>query len=135
MRKLKIHNNDEFQEGEIVESWSKKRMLSVLIVFVIIGVIAWYGFKKVETKVVNVLGTTTVMNESKAVESDVKLPTTEDANKLLEQAKKELSSLTLDQNNKTSSTAAIQKVIQDLQNIQQGKGNAMDLICHTVCGK
>lgn len=134
MRKLKIHENEEYQDGEIVESWSKKRIFVGLIVLVIIGGLAWYGFKKVETKAINVLGASTIMNESRAAQSDVKLPTQEDANKLLDQAKKELNSLTLDKN-KSSSPAALQKIIQDLQSIQQGKGNAMDLICHTVCGK
>lgn len=135
MRKIKIHEGENYQDGEIVESWSKTRIFAGLIVLVIIVAAAWYGFKKVETKAVNVLGATTIMNESKAAQSEVKLPSSQDANKLLDTAKRELTSLTLDKNSKTASPAALQKIIQDLQSIQKGNGNAMDLVCHTICGK
>lgn len=135
MRKLKIQEDEEFQEGNIVESWSKKRIFAGLFILGIIGMVGWYGLKQVSSKTSQVLGSSTVLNQARSVsDSDVRLPSKEDANMLLEQAKKELNALTLEKSD-TSSQAALQKIIADLQSIQKGKDSPMDLICHTVCGK
>lgn len=130
-----MQENEKFQEGDIVESWSKKRIFAGLFILGIIGMVGWYGLKQVQTKTSQVLGSSTVLNETRSLsDPDVRLPSKEDASMLLDQAKKELNALTLEKSN-TSSQAALQKIITDLQSIQKGNGSPMDLICHTVCGK
>lgn len=129
MRRKIIDPDERFQEGEIVESWSRVRVLIALIAIIGIGALGYIGFTKVQNKATQVLG----IESSKVNTQDVHLPTQEDANKILDTAKNELNNLTSD--NLTSSQAALQKIITDLQALQKGKGNPTDLICHTLCGR
>lgn len=130
MRRKIIDRDERFQDADIVESWSKVRVFVALIVVVVLAGVAYVGFTRLKNKATQVLGTET----SPSIRTDdVRLPTQDDANQLLESAKNELNNLTA--NNLTSSQAALQKVISDLQALQSGKGNPTDLICHTLCGK
>lgn len=130
MKKRAILKDEEFHEAEVVESWSKARVFTALIVLTVLVGVGYFAFTKAKSKATHVLG----VAASKSVgTSQVKLPTQDDAQRLLEQAKNEINNLTSD--NLTASDGALQKVIEDLQSIQKGKGNPTDLICHTICGK
>lgn len=129
MRRKIIDPDERFQEGEIVESWSKVRVLTACIGVAIIAGLLYVGFTKAQNKAARVLG----IESSKVNTQDVHLPTQDDANQILENAKNQLNNLTSD--NLTSSQAALQKIITDLQALQSGKGNATDMICHSICGK
>ncbi len=129
MRRKIIDPDERFQEGKIVESWSKVRVLIALVVIAGIAALGYILFTKAQSKAARVLGA-----ESPKIDTqNVHLPTRADANKVLNSVKQELNNLTSD--NLTSSQAALQKIITDLQMLQSGKGNAADLICNTICGK
>lgn len=61
------------------------------------------------------------------------LPTKEDAVRLLQEAQKNLESIT--EKNLPASSAAIAKIISDLQALQGGKKSAGDVFCELVCKK
>ena len=60
------------------------------------------------------------------------LPTSEDVERIIRETRETISSITAD--NLTSSQAAIQKMISDLE-VLQGKKDAKDIICDLVCKK
>ncbi len=119
-----------FQEGELVERWSRPKIfvaLGVLFVLLCVGII---GYSMIEEKVTpnqSVLSA----SDSKANVQNVKLPSGEDVSNILDQAKENLSQITSE--NLTSSQAAIQKIIHDLQNLQNGSGSAVGTFCDLVC--
>lgn len=128
----KIDREDGFQEGEVVEAWSKKRIAiaigvtTIIIAGLIYGMLSWTeGVISKPIEKMNVLG------ESNT--DDVKLPSREDVERTLENAKNELEKLSTE--NVTASDAAIQKVIQDLQSIQGGGKEPVDLVCEMLCKK
>ncbi len=124
-----IDREEGFSEGQVVESWSGKKILAACIILVFVGIGGYYLFQQAKEKASKVLGAQVVNSKN----SEVKLPSGEDATKLLETAKKELSSLTPD--NLTASDAALQKIILDLQSLQKGKGNPVETFCNLVCKK
>ncbi len=140
-----IDKEEGFQEGEIVDRWSKKRVLialAVLVALLLGGFFALTQMKKKADKILGVESNPQVVDGSSASNSsnpanssngNVRLPTKQDADQLLEQAKKELNSLTAD--NLTSSQAALQKVISDLQKVQTGQESPLNAICNYVCKK
>ncbi len=130
MKKKLFEKNEEFQEGEIVESWSKIRIViaAIIVIFALFG--SYYIYAKAKTGTTNVLG---AHSDPKISSSDVHLPSREDAEKLLETAKNELNNLTSD--NLVSSQAALQKIINDLKNLQDGKGDPVETFCELVCKK
>lgn len=128
----KIDREDGFQEGDIVEVWSKKRILFAIIVFFIITVGLGYGALYVTEETFNKpIEELRVLGESNT--RDVKLPSREDIENTLETAKEELSKISSE--NVTASDAAIQKVIQDLQSIQGGGKEPVDVVCEMLCKK
>lgn len=116
-------------EGQVVESWSGKKILAACIVFLILGGIGFYVMQKAGKKAADVLG----VSFKPVPTNEVKILTKEDAGRLLDQAKKELENLTAD--NLTASDAALQKIILDLQSIQKGNGNPVATFCNLVCKK
>lgn len=131
MRRKIIDPDEKFQDGEIVESWSKVRVLVASFAIILLLGAGYFAFTKAKTKATQVLG---IESGPRSINtSDVHLPTQDDANRLLENAKQELNNLT--SGNLTSSQAALQRIITDLQSLQNGKENPTDLICHTICGK
>lgn len=127
MRENTLKKKDNFQEGELVERWSKIRILVGLTVLVFILGFGLFLFNKAGEKATQVLG----IKDHASNTSDIKLPTQEDANRLLDQAKDELNNLTAE--NLTSSQAAIQKIIRDLQSLQGGDKQTLDVVCELVC--
>lgn len=91
---------------------------------------SYYLYAKAKTGTTHVLG---AHSNPKITSSNVRLPKKEDAEKLLETAKEELSNLTSD--NLVSSQAALQKIINDLKDLQNGKGDPVETFCELVCKK
>ncbi|MGE5041852.1 MAG: hypothetical protein ACM3IJ_03030 [Candidatus Levyibacteriota bacterium] len=124
-----INREDGFMEGQVVESWSGKRILVACLVLLILGGFGFYLLQKTGKKASEVLGATF----NPVPTTEVKVLTKDDAGKLLNQAKKELESLTAE--NLTASGAALQKIILDLQSIQKGNSNPVEAFCNLVCKK
>lgn len=131
MAKLKIDKDEEIQEGEVVEThWDLKKIIVggfLLIVILLIGAIVFFpGQNRSPSR--QTLGAT-----SESTKPTPPLPDKEDVQGIIENAKSTLSEITSE--NLTSSEAAIQKVISDLQSLQAGSGSATDIFCKFVCKK
>lgn len=136
MRK-RINRDEEFMDGEVVEVWSKKKILIALVIFLVLGAGGIILFGKVKNKAVQVLGSASerfTSSSSSISPQDVKLPSQEDATALLDQAKQELNNLT-SENLSSSQAGGLQKVIEDLQNIKSGSGSPVGVFCDLVCKK
>lgn len=131
MRKIDEH---AFQEGELVESWSKPKIyiaLGALLVILCAGIV---GYSMLEEQVVPKQERSVLSASDAQVRAqNIKLPNSQDVSNILEQAKENLSQITSE--NLTSSQAAIQKIIQDLQGLQNGSGSAVGVFCDLVCKK
>ncbi len=129
MPKLKIEKDEEVQEGEVVEThWDLKKILIggfLLIVVLLIGAIVFFPG---ENRRPQTLGAT-----AQSSRPTPPLPDKQDVQKIIENAKSTFSQITSD--NLTSSEAAIQKVISDLQSLQSGSGSAADVFCNLMCKK
>lgn len=126
----------DFLEGEIVEQWSKKRILIAGILLLLFFAGAAFAFSKTKEKAAQVLSASFKPSETSASPPpQIKIPTQQDAANLLNQAKQELNNITSSNSSSSTSASAIQKVIQDLQALQKGQTNATELICKTLCGK
>ncbi len=129
----KIDREDGFQEGEVVEAWSKKRIgFAILLALFVIGGIGYGMLSWTEGLISKPIEKMNVLGESSSGD-DVKLPTREDIEKTLENAKNELEKISSE--NVTASDAAVQKVIQDLQSIQGGGKEPVDVVCEMLCKK
>lgn len=123
-------------DGESLEmKWDFKRIIiGTLLAGAFLGLGLFFLFKvgdKVITKGMHdVLG---VSSQKEGSGPPPNLPTKEDVSRVLSQAQQEISKLTAD--NLTSSQAAIQKIIQDLQSLQGGKKSPTDFFCEFVCKK
>lgn len=113
-----------------MESWSGKRILVGLVVVVIIIGISAMFLSKVQERTSKVLGSKTQLQQI-ASDKDIKLPSKETAQDLLNTAKKELDKITSE--NVSASDGALQKVISDLQKVQSGKETPIDAFCKMVC--
>lgn len=129
----KIEKDEGYAEGELVESWSGKRILVGLIVLVALIGAGYLIFSKVGERASQVLGTKSSVSRVAQDTKDVRLPNKEDADALLEKAKSGLSNLTSE--NISSSPGALQKIITDLQKVQSGKESPVDAFCELVCKK
>lgn len=127
-------NEHAFQEGELVETWSKPRIFVAAGIFIAVLCAGIYGYTVLAENHTqpsqdnSILGITDSSAPKKA-----SLPTTEDISNILDQAKENLSQITTE--NIISSQAAIQKIIQDLQGLQNGSGSAVGVFCDLVCKK
>lgn len=130
VKKNVSYHDEKFQEGTIVESWSKWRIIAAAVLLIGAGALGYWGFTKLQHKAAQVLG---AQSGPRISSGDVSLPSSTDAQKMLNQAKQELNNLTSD--NLTSSQGALQQVITELQALQKGKENPTDLICKQLCGK
>jgi len=122
-------NKDNVLEGEIVETeWNLKKIGAGLLAAALLSIAgAYILFPKSGSSLSK--GT---LGGSTSVSPTPTLPTKEDVQNVITNAKDTLSQITFD--NLTSSQAAIQKVIRDLQELQ-GKSGAMGVICDLVCKK
>lgn len=118
----------DFQEGELAEEvWSKKRILiGLLTLCFVVGSLGYFGtgFVTDALRSREVLGKQTPIQE-------IEIPNQEEVNKILVNAKEELSQITSE--NITASESAIQKIIQDLERLQGGDTDAKNIVCGYVC--
>lgn len=135
MRRV-IEKEEGFTDGEIVERWSRKRVLIASIVLLLLLAGGVYAMTKVKNKATQVLGIESApkITSSSAASKNVRLPTQQDAEQLLEQAKQEINNLA-SQNLSASQAGGLQKVVEDLQNIKSGSGSALGTFCDLVCKK
>lgn len=131
-RKLRITDEKEAVDGEIVDVvWSKKRMAIALGV---VGTILLFGIVGLRYFWPNSNNARDVLSSQTSVENEPtpKIPTKKDIESVIQNAQESLKKIT--EENITSSQAAIQKVIQDLQSIQSGSQSSNNLFCQVVCG-
>jgi hypothetical protein len=133
----KIEKEEGFQDAELVEKWSRKRLFVAFTTLLVLGGVGYFALSQIGEKAQRVLGLESghQVNTSKSSDfsDEVRLPTKDDVNALLEQAKDQLSNMTAD--NITASQAAVQKIIQDLQSMQTGSQSPIGALCDLVCKK
>jgi len=136
---MDVRKNKELLEFDSVDSqkeWDIKRIIfgvslfSLLVIFGIYFLLKPFSNEDIKNPNVSVLGTT---ESSEKTPDDISLPTQKDTDKLLKDVQDTVSKITTD--NFTSSQAAIQTVIQNLQELSGGKKSATDFICEFVCKK
>lgn len=128
MRGLELEKIEE----KPATQWDLKRIIIGVVILSTLGILGYIMlFPKKENfdKKNNTLGVFSNKEQEKEIE-EPHLPTKEDVEKIIVNAKDTLSQLTSE--NLTSSQAAIQKLISDLQNLQ-GKKDPVDIICDLVC--
>src|SRR5690554_3648571 len=125
MRKsLKEEKNEEVIEGEEVQSvWDLKKIIVGFVILIIILIVASYVF--IPTRYAGESDYRETLGASTSDEPPP-LPDASDVDKILNNAQKALSNITSE--NLTSSQAAIQKIITDLQKLQESEGVG-DVFC------
>lgn len=129
----KIEKDEGYAEGELVESWSGKRILVGFVVLVMLIGAGYLFLSKATERASKVLGTNSSVLRVTQDTSEVRLPNKEDADALLEKAKSELNNLTSEK--VSSSPGTLQKIISDLQKVQSGKESPVGVLCDLVCKK
>ncbi|MEK6852629.1 MAG: hypothetical protein AABX59_02000 [Nanoarchaeota archaeon] len=124
-------------DGETVETkWDLKKIIIgavILLTLGLLGSIMLTGIgRQSSNKGPSALGVETPGSESENNIDRPTLPSREDIERIIRDTQETISSVTAE--NLTSSQAAIQKMIQDLE-ILQGKKDAKDVICDFVCKK
>ncbi len=124
---------EEEIQGEIVETkWDPKKIaigVVALILLMIIGSYVLFPVSSIQDQSPR-SGTLGVSSSDTQNSSDVPpLPSQEDIGEIIDSAKSTLSEITSE--NLTSSQAAIQKIITDLESLQEKK--AIGVICDMVC--
>ena len=126
--RLSIDKDEKIQEGEIVETeWDIKKLLIGLVVLILLIIIGSYIFFPSKETQPQALGVAT-----NNLSPTPPLPDQEDVQNIIDNARKTLSQITSE--NLTSSEAAIQRVINDLETLK-GKDGAVELLCNMVCKK
>ncbi|OGH16536.1 MAG: hypothetical protein A3C30_05100 [Candidatus Levybacteria bacterium RIFCSPHIGHO2_02_FULL_40_18] len=115
-------------EGETVEArWDPKKIIIGVVILAalgLLGAIMLTGIgRQGSVSGRETLGTT---NEAPS------LPSSENIERIIRETRETMSNITAD--NLTSSQAAIQKMISDLE-ILQGKKDVKDVICELICKK
>ena len=127
MANTKIDNPKIF-DGETVEArWDLKKIIIGVIILSILGLLG--------AIMLTGIGRQGAVNDREALgitNEKPSLPTTADVERIIRETRETISSITAD--NLTSSQAAIQKMISDLE-VLQGKKDAKDVICDLVCKK
>jgi len=123
MAKIRI-NRDEAEDAEVVESeWDFKKIAIGLILIVLLFIVGSYIFLPNDQRQASTLGATSLTPTPS-------LPDREDIEAVISDAREKLSQITAE--NITSSGAAVQKIISDLQGIQ-GSGGPVGFMCNLVC--
>ena len=133
---MKASEREEAQEGEIVEThWDIKKIGIGLFVLAILFIFGSYLLKFLGNRASNTIQPREVLGISSEKTNSLTptpaLPSKDDIQNVISNAQNTLSSLTSD--NLTSSQAAIQKVIDDLQALKGGNGGAVGTFCKLVC--
>lgn len=129
MAKVNINRDDlkSAEDGEVVETeWDWKRVGVGIFVLAVLFIVGSYIFFPKGSNQATLGASTQNLSPTPA------LPNERDVQGIINSAKQTLSQLT--SNNLTSSQAAIQKVITDLQQLQ-GSKSAVGAFCSLVCGK
>ena len=116
-------------EGEIVETrWDLKKIVIVAVTLLVLGLLG--------AIMLTGIGRQSSVSDREALgvasEDIPSLPTSEDVERIIRETRETISNITAE--NLTSSQAAIQKMISDLE-VLQGKKDAKDVICDLVCRK
>ncbi len=122
---------EEIEEGKIEPQmrWDIKKIGIGLFVLAVLGILgSMVLFPSREAASSRSTGTLGVTSEEETQTPE--LPTEQDVEKIISETKQTLSNITYD--NLTSSEAAIQKVINDLNSLQ-GKKDAKAVVCDLVC--
>lgn len=124
-------------EGETVETrWDLKKIvigLVILLVLGLLGAIMLTGIgKREEVNDREALGIASEDESENGGRETPSLPTGEDVERIIRETRETISNITAE--NLTSSQAAIQKMISDLE-VLQGKKDAKDVICDLICKK
>lgn len=129
--KRKILEEVEAEDVKEETHWDFKRLaVGVTILIVILGFGGLMLFTRVKNEIAQKGQTLGISSESKLSKKVPPLPSKDDIQGILKNAQKTLSEISSD--NLTSSQAAIQKIITDLESLQQNK-NARDFICNVMC--
>lgn len=126
MPKIRI-DKEEAQEAEIVESvWDVKKIIGGLLILILLFIFGSYVYFPAgnEKKSASTLGVESNLSPTPP------LPKKEDIQNVITNAKEVLSQITAE--NITSSGAAVQQIISDLQGLQ-GKDGAVGLVCNLIC--
>ncbi len=131
MRGLELKKAEE----EIPTKWDLKRIIIGIVILVGLGMLGYIMLFPKKNNVNDDRGSKTLgifsnQTEKEEEKNQPRLPTKEDVENIIVDAKNTLSEITAE--NLTSSQAAIQKLISDLQNLQ-GKKEPVDIICDLVC--
>lgn len=126
MANTKIDNPKIF-EGETIESrWDLKKIIIGVVILSMLGLLG--------AIMLTGIGKRGSVNDREALgitnEETPSLPTTADVERIIRETRETISSITAD--NLTSSQAAIQKMISDLEKLREGKSTA-DVFCDLVC--
>ena len=114
--------------------WDFKRIFIGIGLLVFLIILGNYFFVVTGERVLGEKQQQGMIIEKGAQASPVpELPTQEDAVKILQEAQKNLQSIT--EQNLPASGAAIAKIIADLQALQGGKKSVGDVFCELVCKK
>jgi len=124
---------ENFEEKDIAPQWDMKRIIIGVIILLSFLLAGFLMISKAnisrESPDEGALGISSRQNQEEKAPS---LPTKEDVERIIVEAKNNLSNITSE--NLTSSQAAIQKVITDLKKLQENK-SAVGVICDLVCKK
>lgn len=115
-------------EGETVETrWDLKKIIIGFVILLVLGLLGAIMLTGVSKR----SGTSSEREALGTTSEDVpSLPTSEDVERIIRETRETISNITAE--NLTSSQAAIQKMISDLE-VLQGKKDAKDVICDLVC--
>lgn len=136
---MDVRNNAKLPEFDSVNSqkeWDVKRVIFGILLFCFLVFFGIYFLLKPFSNKEEKNPYTVVLGSSESdgkTSADISLPTKEDADKLLKDVQDTVSKITSD--NITSSQAAIQTVIQNLQELSGGKKSPTDFFCEFVCKK
>lgn len=116
-------------EGETVETrWDPKKIIIGVVILLILGLLGAVMLTGIERR--------SSISDREALgvasEESPSLPTSEDVERIIRETRETISNITTE--NLTSSQAAIQKMISDLE-VLQGKKDAKDVFCDLVCKK
>ena len=130
---MKILKDEKVQEGEIVETrWDLRKLAIGVVILILLFIAGAYIFlPNNQSASQNDSGVLGISSNSSSSKKDIPpLPSKDDIQNIITNAQSSLSQITAD--NLTSSQAAIQQIITNLQEIQSSK-SATNVFCDLVC--
>jgi len=128
--KLKKEHDDEVISGQDDASWDIKRIGVAFLVMIFLFMLLLIFLPQITDLFVQ--KTSRVLGVGQQTDGTKMLPPSdEEIVRILQNAKDEISKLTVD--NVTSSGSAIHNIISNLQQLQKGNVNAKGIICDYFC--